>query len=179
MDSGRSRNPGASFGRGALVNGTQALVLGFFAMAWASLVVILMAAPGVYDGAIELPAGSRAAELAFLGAIFAFIAVLGVGVLRRWRWAFWLILVAFLFGLLRVPASLLELAGVLPAAGPTWYALFQALLGLVQFAIGSLMVVGYRRAGTWGAFSGGRRQGSIAASAGRRGGASWPKRATR
>lgn len=72
--------------------------------------------------------------------------------LRRWRWTFWLILVAFLFGLLRVPASALELAGVLPAAGPTWYVLFQALVGLLQFAIGSLMVAGYRRAGAWGNF---------------------------
>jgi hypothetical protein len=45
----------------------------------------------------------------------------------RWRWTFWLIVVAFLFGVLRVPASILELTGVLPAAGPTWYVLFQAL----------------------------------------------------
>jgi hypothetical protein len=45
--------------------------------------------------------------------------VLGVGVLRRWRWTFWLVLVAFLFGVLRVPASILELMGWLPAAGPS------------------------------------------------------------
>jgi hypothetical protein len=72
-------------------------------------------------------------------------------VLRRWRWTFWLILGAFLIGgLLRVPASLLELAGVLPAAGPTWYVKFQILLGLVQVAIGLLMLADYRRAGPWG-----------------------------
>ena len=82
----------------------------------------------------------------------AFIALLGIGVLRRWRWTFWLITVAFLFGVLRIPASVLTLKGVLPADGPTWYVLYQGFLGLVQFAIALLMLVGYRRAGTWGAF---------------------------
>jgi hypothetical protein len=73
-------------------------------------------------------------------------------VLRRWRWAFWLIAFAFLFGVLRIPATVLTLEGVLAADGPIWYVLYQALLGLVQFAIALLMVIGYRRAGTWGAF---------------------------
>jgi cytochrome c biogenesis protein CcdA len=100
---------------------------------------------------MKLPAGDhRVADLAFLGAISAFIALLVAGVLRRWRWTFWLILVAFLFGVLRVPASVLALAGVLPAAGPTWYVLFQAILGLVQFAIGLLMLADYRQVGPWG-----------------------------
>jgi hypothetical protein len=35
---------------------------------------------------------------------------------------------------------------------PTWYLLFQGLLGLVEFAIGLAMVAGYRRADVWGAF---------------------------
>ena len=70
--------------------------------------------------------------------------------LRRWK--FWLIAVAFLFGVLRIPASVLTLKGVLPADGPTWYVLYQGFLGLVQFAIALLMLVGYRRAGPWGTF---------------------------
>jgi hypothetical protein len=53
---------------------------------------------------------------------------------------------------LRIPASVLTLKGVLPADGPTWYVLYQGFLGLVQFAIALLMLVGYRRAGTWGVF---------------------------
>jgi len=138
-------------GRIAVINRTQSLVLGFFVVVWISLVAILLVEPGIYDRAMRLPAGQhRIADMAFLGAISAFIALLVVGVLRRWRWTFWLILVAFLFGVLRVPASILALAGVLPAAGPTWYVLFQMLLGLVQFAIGLMMLAGYRRAGTWG-----------------------------
>jgi len=134
-----------------MVNRMQSLVLGFFVVVWLSLVAILVVEPGIYDSAIKLPAGRHPlADLAFLGAISAFIALLVVGVLRRWRWTFWLILVAFLFGVLRVPASILELTGVLPPAGPTWYVLFQALLGLVQVTIGLLMVAGYRRSGLWG-----------------------------
>jgi hypothetical protein len=134
-----------------VVDRTQSLVLGFFAVVWISLVAILLVDPAIYDSAMKLPAGDhRVADLAFLGAISAFIALLVVGVLRRWRWTFWLILVAFLLGVLRVPASVLALAGVLPAAGPTWYVLFQAILGLVQFAIGLLMLADYRQVGPWG-----------------------------
>ena len=136
-----------------MANRTQLLVLGFFLLVWVSLVAILAMAPAVYDQALRLPPGEhRPAELAFLVALSAFIALLGIGVLRRWRWTFWLIMVAFLFGVLRVPASLLELTGMLPAAGPTWYVLVQAFVGLLQFAIGVAMLVGYRRAGVWGEF---------------------------
>ena len=134
-----------------MVNRMQALVLGFFLVAWVSLVAILVVEPGIYDSAMKLPAGRHVlAELAFLGAISAFIGLLVVGVLRRWRWTFWLIVVPFLFGVLRVPASILELTGVLTPAGPIWYVLFQVLLGLVQVTIGLLMLAGYRRAGQWG-----------------------------
>ena len=136
-----------------MANRMQLLVLGFFLLVWAGLVVILAVAPAVYDQALSLPPGNRRpAELAFLAALSAFIALLGLGVLCRWRWTFWLIMVAFLFGVLRVPASILELTGVLPAAGPTWYVLFQALVGLLQVAIRVAMLVGYRRAGVWGEF---------------------------
>jgi hypothetical protein len=89
-------------------------------------------------------------EIAFLAALLSFIALLGVGVIRRWRWMFWLILVAFLAGVLRVPVAILQLTGVLAAPGPSWYVVFQGLLGVVQFAIGLVMVAGYRRAGVWG-----------------------------
>ena len=88
--------------------------------------------------------------LFFLVGISAFISLLGIGVLRRWT--FWLIAVAFLFGVLRVPATELTLEGVLPADGPSWYVVYQGFLGLVQFAIALLMLTGYRRVGTWGAF---------------------------
>lgn len=128
-------------------------MLGFFAFVWVSLVVILMTAPEIYDQALRMSAGGhRAFEIAFLAAISAFIALLSVGTVRRWRWTFWLIFVAFIFGLLRVPASILQLIGLLRAQGPVWYTLFQAALGLVQFAIALAMLAGYRRNGVWGSF---------------------------
>jgi hypothetical protein len=134
-----------------IVNRTQALVLGFFLTVWASLVVILAAAPDVYDEALKLPPSRvRWAKIAFLIALSAFIALLSIGVVRRWRWTFWLILVAFLFGVLRVPVAILQLAGVLRASTPTWYVVFQGLIGLAQLAIGLAMLAGYRRSGVWG-----------------------------
>ncbi len=135
------------------LNRTQGLVLGFFISAWTALVMILMAAPEIYYQALRLPGGQRWPwALGFLAILSAFLLLLGFGVVRRWRWTFWLVLVAFILGVLRVPASVLQLAGVLPAAVPTWYALLQALLGLVQFAIGLAMLAGYRRAGVWESF---------------------------
>jgi hypothetical protein len=135
-----------------MVSRTQALVLGFFLLAVTSLLVILAAALEVYDQALRLPTGNRAVEIAFLAALISFIALLGVGVVRRWRWIFWLILVAFLAGLLRVPVAILQLAGVLAADDPRWYVTFQGLVGVLQSAIGPAMVAGYRRAGVWGEF---------------------------
>ena len=77
--------------------------------------------------------------------------LLAVGVLQRWRWTFWLILVAFLAGAVRVPVAILQLVDALPTDVPSWYVVLQALIGLVQLAIGLDMLVGYRRSGVWGA----------------------------
>jgi len=118
----------------------------------ASLVVIRAAAPKVYDQALKLPPSwPWWTGIAFLLALTAFIALLALGVLRRWRWTFWLILFAFLAGVLRVPVAILQLAGVLSANVPSWYVVFQGLIGLVQLAIGLVMLAGYRRSGVWGA----------------------------
>ena len=131
---------------------SQTLVLSFFLLALVSLVVILVASPEVYNQALRLPAsGGGVARLVFVAVVSAFIALLCLGVVRRWRWTFWLVLVAFIAGVLRVPASILELAGGLPAQGPGWYVVLQAFLGLVQFAIGLVMLAEYRRSRrAWG-----------------------------
>ena len=121
-------------------------------MALGSLVVIRAAAPDVYDQALRFPPSwPRWAGIAFLLALAAFIALLAVGVLRRWHWTFWLILVAFLAGVLRVPVAILQLTGILRTSVPSWYVVFQGLIGLVQLAIGLAMLAGYRRSGLWGA----------------------------
>ena len=137
---------------GAIVNRTQGLVLGFFLLVVASLVAIRAAAPEVYDQALRLPASwPRWTGTAFLLALAGLILLLAVGVMRRWRWTFWLILIAFLAGVLRVPVAILQLTGVLEADVPSWYVAFQGLIGLAQLAIGLAMLAGYRRSGVWGA----------------------------
>jgi hypothetical protein len=135
-----------------MVNRTQALVLGFFVVALASLLVILAVAPDLYDQALRLPEGSGVAEVAFFAALTAFLGLLSLGVLRCWRWTFWLVLVAFLAGILRVPVAVLQLTGVLAADVPTGYVTFQGVIGLAQVAIGLAMLAGYRRSGVWGSF---------------------------
>jgi len=129
------------------INRTQALVLGFFLLVWTSLVAIFLAAPEVYYRAMKL--SSAGVNHLFLVGISAFISLLGIGVMRCWRWTFWLIAIAFLFGVLRVPVTFLRLKGRLPADGPTWYVVHQGFLGLVQFAIALFMLTGYRRPIQW------------------------------
>jgi hypothetical protein len=137
---------------GAIVNRIQALVLGFFVIVVASLVAIRAAAPEVYNQALRLPRNSPGwAGTAFLLVLAAFILLLAVGSLRRWRWTFWLILVAFLAGVLRVPVAILQLTGVMSVNVPSWYVAFQGLIGLAQLAIELAMLADYRLSGVWGA----------------------------
>lgn len=66
----------------AVVNRTQSLMLTFIVVVWISLVAILLVEPGIHDYAVKPPEGDHLlADLAFLGAISAFIALLVVGVL--------------------------------------------------------------------------------------------------
>ena len=134
-----------------MLSRTQVIVLAFVAAAWAAVVAILAAAPDVYDQALGLPIVERRQfEVVFLAALSMFLVIVATGVVRRWRWMFWLILVAFLAGVIRLPASALELAGAIPHQGPAWYVVLQGVIGAVQFVIGIAMLVGYRRNGLWG-----------------------------
>ena len=134
-----------------MVNRTQAMVLGFVFAAWLSLIVILVAAPDVYDEALPALGHREEVEIAFLIVLSAFLGVVGVGVLRRWRWMFWLIVIAFGLGLIRVPVAVLQLIGSMASRGPAWYVVFQGAIGLIQFIIALAMLADYRRSGIWGA----------------------------
>ena len=128
-------------------------MLGFFLGAWLSLLIILLWGPEIYGRTLRLGSGeSRSAGIVFFSALTGFLALLSTGVIKQWRWTFWLVLVAFLTGPLRVLVSALQLSGRLQAEGPTWYVVLQGGLGIVQFVIGIAMWVGYRKAGRWGAF---------------------------
>jgi hypothetical protein len=129
------------------------LVVGFFVLVWIALVAVLVLSPEVYSQTLRTVGGdSLAIEASFLIALSALIAFLVVGVFRRWRWTFWLVLIAFFFGVLRLPASALQLAGIMPASGPMWYEVMQGVIGVVQFLIAIAMFAGYRKVGVWGDF---------------------------
>lgn len=135
------------------MNRTQLLVIAFFGLVWIALVAILVFSPDVYLQALREAGGdSQTIEGPFLVALTALIALLIVGVSRRWRWTFWLIMVAFFFGVLRLSASVLQLTGILPASGPAWYEALQGAIGAAQFLIALAMLAGYRKAGAWGDF---------------------------
>ncbi len=130
------------------IDWTQALELGFFVVGWASLLLILIVAPDVYDEALRIPAGSTGAALGFFTGLSVFPAStrnrrgppMALDILadpgRVYCW------------LLRVPAGILDLAGFIGHTGPTWYVLFRMALGLVQFAIAFAMLGSYRHGGT-------------------------------
>jgi hypothetical protein len=135
------------------VNRTQKLVLAFLWLAWAGAITIVAAAPQVYAPALRRALVSLgAAEVLFVIAITGLIGVISAGVVRRWRWVFWVIVAVFFLGVLRVPVAALQVTGHIAAGDPTWYVVVQAVAGVIQFAIALAMLTGYRRSGVWGAF---------------------------
>ena len=137
------------------MNWTKALVLSLFAIYWVFVVTLLAVARAVYDDllpqAVKLPGNQRPAEIGTLLVLTALFALLSTGVIRNWRWTFWLILIVFLAGIVRVPASALQLAGIVPIQGPAWYVVLQGAVGLIQFVIALVMLAGHRKTGVWGA----------------------------
>ena len=133
-----------------MINRTKGLVIGLFAAYWFAVIVIWVAARPVFDQVGGLARGQVVAEAAELFVLTALLTLLAVGVMRGWRWLFWLILIAFVAGILRVPAAALELAGKIPQQGPAWYVVLTAVVGMVQFVVAITMVAGYRRSGVWG-----------------------------
>jgi hypothetical protein len=121
----------------------QAALISFFVFVTISLVVVYAVEPGIYAAVTGL-----AAPL-LLVPLLLFESLLVVGTLRRWRWLFWLILVAFGFSALRVPLLALELAGVLPLEQPLWYNLYRTLIAVLQAGIALWMAWLYRRQGVW------------------------------
>ena len=129
------------------------MVLLFFILVWVALLTIVALAPDILDQTLrQLPfTHKRTIQLAFVSTLSIFLIILSVGVVLRWRWIFWLILIAFAAGVLRVPIAVLELTGIIALQGPAWYAALQGAIGVVQVLIALAMSRGYRRGGPWGA----------------------------
>jgi hypothetical protein len=134
----------------APINRTRAFVLALFGLYWLAVLVILLADRPVFDQVGGLPMHGLAADIGAVLVLTLLLAVLSAGVVRGWRWTFWLILVVFMLGIRTVPVAVLELTGRLPQQGPTWYVLFGVVVGLAQLGIGVAMLAGWRRSGVWG-----------------------------
>ena len=78
---------------------------GFAVLVWLALVVILLMSPHIYTRSLGVAGPRQWVELGFLVMVTGLLALLGLAVVRRWGSAFWLILVAFFAGLLRVPVA--------------------------------------------------------------------------
>jgi hypothetical protein len=133
-----------------VINRIKGLVLALFAAYWVAVIVIWIAARPVFDQVGGLQPGQVGTETAEVLALTALLVLLSIGVVRGWRWLFWLILIAFLAGILRVPVAALELTGKIPRQGPAWYVGLTATVGMIQFVVALTMATSYRRSGIWG-----------------------------
>ena len=136
-----------------IVQRLEKVLIAFFVLAALFAVVVYLAAPSIYTQALLLessPADRYPLVVTlFLAALLVFITVLIVGVVRHWRWLFWLLLVAFGFSILQIPATILQLVGVVPNPYPTWYSLCRMGVALIEVAIAVWMIQIYRHHGVW------------------------------
>jgi hypothetical protein len=136
-----------------LLRRLQRTLLAFFLLAVLFLVVVYVAAPSIYTNTLlllpSLTGRSPAAAPLLLVGIGGFLAFVMIGVLRRWRWVFWLVLVAFGGMILDIPATLLQLTGILPGLFPLWYSLCRMGASLVAVGIAVWMLLIYRHHGVW------------------------------
>lgn len=130
----------------------QALIA-FFVLAALFVVVVYVAAPSTYTQALLLEPSPTdrypfPATL-FLVALLVFITVVIIGVVRHWRWLFWLLLVAFGCMVLEIPATIFQLTGVVPNLFPAWYSLCRMGVAMIAVVIAVWMIQIYRRYGIW------------------------------
>ena len=128
-------------------------VIAFFILAAFSSLGVYLADPARYAHSLALTSSPAdrypVAVTLFLVGMLAVIALLILGVVRHWRWVFWLMLVAFVGSALQIPATLLQMTGVLPTADPLWYGLFRMGVAVVELALAVWMIHIYRHEGVW------------------------------
>lgn len=131
----------------------EQVLIAFFVACALFVVVVYVAAPSIYTTALLLsPAPTDRYLLPatlFLVALLVFIAVVIVGVVRHWRWLFWVLLVAFGLSILQIPATILQLMGVVPDLFPAWYSLGRMGVTLLEVALAVWMIQIYRHHGVW------------------------------
>ena len=136
------------FSRGRL----ERAIMAFFILAALSLLTVYVADPAIYQSLSLMPSPADRYPVPvtlFLVGIFAVIALLILGVVRHWRWLFWLMLVAFSCSALQMPVTLLQIADVLSSSDPLWYGLFRMGVAMVELALAVWMIHIYRHEGVW------------------------------
>jgi hypothetical protein len=132
----------------------EVVLIIFFVLAAISLLVVYFVDPSIYTKTLLLQASEAdrypLPATLFLVAILAFITVLVIGILKHWRWLFWLLLIANGFSILEVPATILQLTGVIADAYPVWYSLYRMGIAVIQVGIAVWMLRIYYRYGVWG-----------------------------
>jgi hypothetical protein len=136
-----------------LLRRLERILIAFFLLTILFLLVVYVAAPSIYTQTLSLhPSPTDRYPLSvtlFLIAILVFIAILIVGVVRHWRWLFWLLLVAFGFSIFQIPVTILQLTDVIPDPFPVWYSLCRMGVAIIEVAIAVWMVQIYRHYGVW------------------------------
>lgn len=131
----------------------ERVLIAFFIIATLFLLVVYFVAPSIYTNTLLLTSSPAdrypLPATLFLVAILAFITVLLVGVIHHWRWLFWLLLVAFGCMVLEIPATILQLTGIIPNLFPTWYSLCRMGVAMIAVAIAIWMIYIYRHDGVW------------------------------
>jgi hypothetical protein len=128
-------------------------LLAFFVLAASSAVGVYLAAPALYTNLLLLhPALTdrypAIVRLSLVG-ILLVIALGMVGVVRHWRWLFWLLLFAFGASILDIPVTILQPMGALPNVFPLWYSLLRMGVALPEIALAVWMLRIYRHHGVW------------------------------
>jgi len=135
----------------ALLHRLERVLITLFLLLALFVVAVYATAPSIYTNMLTPSTTDRYPLPAtlFLVALLVFIAVLIVGVVRHWRWLFWLLLVAFSFMILEIPATILQLTGVVPNLFPVWYSLLRMGVSIITFVIAVWMIYIYRQYGVW------------------------------
>lgn len=125
-------------------------MLAFIAVYWVTVLGLLLAVRPLYDQMLQLSGNQAPAEIPAFVVLTVLFGILSTGVIRGWRWTFWLILIVFMVGILRAVYAVLEIADVVPPRGPAWYVVLPGVVGLVQFGIALVMLAEYRSPTGWG-----------------------------
>lgn len=128
-------------------------LIAFFILVATSLLVVYLADPAIYAQSLSLTSSPTErypvpVTLSLVG-ILVLITLLILGIVRNFRWLFWLILLAFTGSVIQMPVDGLQLLGVFPNPYPVWYNLFRGGVGFIELSFVFWMIQTCRHQGVW------------------------------